>query len=98
MSTIYNPMTTAAAIDRLVHHSVILELNISSYRMEQAKKIRPSRKANDAPIKRKWSFLELEALPPDLRGVRHATSAKTVKTHELPSSSASRTQIPGLQN
>ena len=33
-----NPMTTAAAIDRLVHHSVILELNIESYRMEQAKK------------------------------------------------------------
>ena len=33
-----NPMTTAAAIDRLVHHSVILELNINSYRMEQAKK------------------------------------------------------------
>ena len=31
-------MTTAAAIDRLVHHSVILELNIPSYRMEQAKK------------------------------------------------------------
>ena len=33
-----DPMTTAAAIDRLVHHSVILELNIDSYRMEQAKK------------------------------------------------------------
>lgn len=32
-----DPMTTAAAIDRLIHHSVILELNISSYRMEQAK-------------------------------------------------------------
>jgi DNA replication protein DnaC len=31
-----DPMTTAAAIDRLVHHSVILELNLSSYRMEQA--------------------------------------------------------------
>jgi DNA replication protein DnaC len=31
-------MTTAAAIDRLVHHSVILELNLSSYRVEQAKK------------------------------------------------------------
>jgi DNA replication protein DnaC len=30
-------MTTAAAIDRLVHHSVILELNIPSYRMEEAK-------------------------------------------------------------
>lgn len=33
-----DPMTTAAAIDRLVHHSVILELNIPSYRLEQAKK------------------------------------------------------------
>lgn len=33
-----DPMTTAAAIDRLVHHSVILELNIDSYRLEEAKK------------------------------------------------------------
>jgi DNA replication protein DnaC len=33
-------MTTAAAIDRLVHHCLILELNIPSYRMEQAKKNR----------------------------------------------------------
>lgn len=33
-----DPMVTAAAIDRLVHHSVILELNIPSFRMEQAKK------------------------------------------------------------
>ncbi len=30
-------MTTAAAIDRLVHHSVILELNIPSYRVAAAK-------------------------------------------------------------
>ena len=35
-----DPMTTAAAIDRLVHHCVIMELNIPSYRMEQAKKNR----------------------------------------------------------
>jgi len=35
-----DPMTTAAAIDRLVHHSVILELNLPSYRMEQAKENR----------------------------------------------------------
>ena len=35
-----DPMTTAAAIDRLVHHCVILELNIASYRMEEAKKNR----------------------------------------------------------
>ena len=33
-----DPMTTAAAIDRLVHHSVILELNLPSYRLEQSKK------------------------------------------------------------
>jgi DNA replication protein DnaC len=33
-----DPMTTAAAIDRLVHHSVILELNLPSYRLDQAKK------------------------------------------------------------
>jgi DNA replication protein DnaC len=32
-----DPMTTAAAIDRLVHHSVIVEMNVSSYRLETAK-------------------------------------------------------------
>ena len=32
-----DPMTTAAAIDRLVHHSIILELNLPSYRVEKAK-------------------------------------------------------------
>src|ERR1700756_190972 len=32
-----DPMTTAAAIDRLVHHSIIVELNIPSFRLEQAK-------------------------------------------------------------
>jgi DNA replication protein DnaC len=33
-----DPMTTAAAIDRLVHHSTILELNLFSYRVEAAQK------------------------------------------------------------
>ena len=33
-----DPMTTAAAIDRLVHHSIILELNLPSYRLEESKK------------------------------------------------------------
>jgi DNA replication protein DnaC len=33
-----DPMTTAAAIDRLVHHSVILELNLKSFRLEEAQK------------------------------------------------------------
>ena len=35
-----DPMTTAAAIDRLVHHSIVLELNVPSYRAEEAKKRR----------------------------------------------------------
>ena len=41
-----DPMTTAAAIDRLVHHSVILEVNLPSYRLEQAKQAQ-ERKAAD---------------------------------------------------
>ena len=31
-----NPMATAAAIDRIVHHSVILEFNVPSYRTSEA--------------------------------------------------------------
>jgi len=33
-----DPTTTAAAVDRLVHHSVIIELNLESYRLEASKK------------------------------------------------------------
>jgi len=42
-----DPMTTAAAIDRLVHHSVILELNLPSYRLESSKMTR-SRESGEA--------------------------------------------------
>jgi DNA replication protein DnaC len=42
-------MTTAAAIDRLVHHSVILELNVPSYRVETAKQTKSQAKAPAAP-------------------------------------------------
>jgi DNA replication protein DnaC len=42
-----NPMTTAAAIDRVVHHSVILEFaGVTSYRGEEAKDRLPR---TDAP-------------------------------------------------
>ena len=45
-----DPMTTAAAIDRLVHHSVIVELNIPSYRLETAKNSRkPSPETDSSP-------------------------------------------------
>jgi len=37
-SVFKDPMTTAAAIDRLVHHCVILELNLPSYRLEESGK------------------------------------------------------------
>ena len=42
-----DPMTTAAAIDRLVHHSVIIELNLPSYRAEQAKKAKQRGNASE---------------------------------------------------
>ena len=41
-----NPMATAAAIDRLVHHAVILEFDVSSFRTEDARK-RITPKPND---------------------------------------------------
>lgn len=31
-----DPMTAAAAVDRLIHHSVIIELNLPSYRLEHS--------------------------------------------------------------
>ena len=43
-----DPMTTAAAINRLVHHSVILELNVKSYRMQEATRRKRSGKIDEA--------------------------------------------------
>ncbi len=40
-----NPMTTAAAIDRVVHHAIVLEFKVPSYRTEQARE----RKATEKP-------------------------------------------------
>ena len=33
-----DPMTTAAVIDRLVHHAIIIDMNLKSYRLEHAQK------------------------------------------------------------
>ncbi len=46
-----DPMTTAAAIDRLVHHSVILELNLPSYRLEESNKGRRKKKTGSSTEK-----------------------------------------------
>ncbi len=40
---------TAAAIDRLVHHSVILELNLPSYRLEKSKEQRATQRSKAKP-------------------------------------------------
>jgi len=45
-----DPMTTAAAIDRVVHHSFILELNGESFRSEEAKQ-RNTAKSSKAAAK-----------------------------------------------
>jgi DNA replication protein DnaC len=41
------PAMTLAAVDRLVHHSTILEMNVESYRRRaaQAVQVSPARKA-----------------------------------------------------
>jgi DNA replication protein DnaC len=43
-----DPMTTAAAIDRLIHHSVIIELNIPSFRLEAAQRKKSSKVDSEA--------------------------------------------------
>jgi len=40
-----DPMTTAAAIDRLVHHSIIMELDNGSFRAREAKNRKGNRKS-----------------------------------------------------
>jgi DNA replication protein DnaC len=52
-----DPMTTAAAIDRVVHHSVILELNLPSFRLEESKK-----RAAEAPNGRKARRAQAETV------------------------------------
>lgn len=44
-----NPMATAAAIDRVVHHSVILEFNVPSYRTSVAER---RQRDNEREVKR----------------------------------------------
>jgi len=43
-----DPMTTAAAIDRLVHHSVIVELNLPSYRLEASQESKKGKSRKEA--------------------------------------------------
>jgi DNA replication protein DnaC len=55
-----NPMATAAAIDRLVHHAVILEIDRTSVRAEEAKLRKEGKEPNDNyPTKTKASRRQL---------------------------------------
>ena len=47
-----DPMTTAAAIDRLVHHAVIVELTGASIRVEHAQSARTTQEASHRPAPR----------------------------------------------
>jgi DNA replication protein DnaC len=60
-------MMTAAAIDRLVHHSVIIELNIPSYRVEQARK------------NQQLSSTDLPGADPGTTAAQSAAEKKTVE-------------------
>lgn len=42
-----SPMMTAAAIDRLVHHAVIIEIERGSVRAEEAKKRNPKQEKDE---------------------------------------------------
>lgn len=44
-----DPMTTAAAIDRLIHHSVVIELNIPSFRLDAAKQKQKPKADSSSP-------------------------------------------------
>ena len=46
-----DPMATAAAIDRLVHHAVILEFNVPSYRTRKRRRIDAGQAAETAGAK-----------------------------------------------
>jgi hypothetical protein len=66
-----DPMTTAVAIDRLVHHSIILELDIPSYRKDKPRSIEhrmPQQRCPDRGITR-CSWLVLRFAPSGLRYV-----------------------------
>lgn len=66
-----DPLTTVAAIDRLVHHSVILELNLPSYRMEQAQKAKQQVDAEPDTTNASG-----QAMPGQKGGTRKATRAR----------------------
>ena len=46
-----DPMATAAAIDRLVHHAVILEFNVPSYRTRKRRRTEPNEAVENSGVR-----------------------------------------------
>ena len=49
-------MATAAAIDRLVHHAVVLEFDVTSYRTDRSRRKSPSAQTRIPSIRRRWKI------------------------------------------
>lgn len=75
-----DPMTTAAAIDRVVHHSVILEFAVSSYRTEAARR----RGRNDfLPTEEAEKAGGLPPIPPSSAPARSESDRASAERMEL---------------
>ena len=63
-----NPGMTVAAVDRLVHHSTIFELNsVESYRGKQAARQQKSQRENDQASRRRQSSGDNDNQPEEPR-------------------------------
>jgi hypothetical protein len=88
------PMTTAAAIDRLVHHSVILELTGISIRIEQAQSDRTAQGAISPMLSRKLWNRRGAAIDLDIHEVDLITTRPRSQLRHLAATQASK-MIPG---
>jgi len=60
-----DPGMTVAAIDRLVHHSTIFELNVESYRRKKATSDKQSRRDNKKAERQRQSSSDNDNQPPE---------------------------------
>jgi DNA replication protein DnaC len=60
-----DPGMTVAAIDRLVHHSTIFELNVESYRRKKAASDKQAQRNNDKATRRRQSSENTDNSPPE---------------------------------
>ena len=59
------PAMTLAAVDRLVHHSTILEMNVESYRSKEAARQQKLRRENDKANRQRQSSKDNDKHPPE---------------------------------